>query len=58
MDCEDFTNAEAREERLEQIFNDEVEEEAPQQKVGEVYLKVLSFPHLLKIIQKFPEEIL
>jgi hypothetical protein len=52
LDCEDFDDEEAREERLEQILSDEIETDAPQQKVDEIYLKVLSFPHLSKLTRK------
>lgn len=54
LDAEDFPDEEARQERLDQIFQDysetddsetdEWETDAPQQKVDEIYLKVLSFP--------------
>ncbi|KFY82137.1 hypothetical protein V500_10793 [Pseudogymnoascus sp. VKM F-4518 (FW-2643)] len=52
LDCEDFDDEEAREDRLEQILGDEIETDAPQQKVDELYLKVLSFPHLSKLTRK------
>lgn len=52
LDCEDFGDDEAREERLEQILSDEIETDAPQQKVDEIYQKVLSFPHLVKLTPK------
>jgi len=52
LDCEDFDDEEAREDRLEQILGDEVDTDAPQQKVDEIYLKVLSFPHLAKLTRK------
>ncbi|OBT63596.1 hypothetical protein VE03_07330 [Pseudogymnoascus sp. 23342-1-I1] len=52
LDCEDFDDMEAREDRLEQILGDEIDADAPQQKVDEIYLKVLSFPHLCKLSQK------
>ena len=48
LDCEDFEDEDARQERLYQIFEGGTEEEAPQNKVDEIYLKVLSFPHLAK----------
>ncbi|KAG6364032.1 hypothetical protein INS49_009135 [Diaporthe citri] len=54
LDAEDFPDEKARQERLDQIFQDysetddsetdEWEADAPQQKVDEIYLKVLSFP--------------
>ena len=52
LDCEDFEDDEARQDRLEQILADEIDTDAPQQKVDEIYLKVLSFPHLAKLSQK------
>ncbi|KAB5522880.1 hypothetical protein GE09DRAFT_1154464 [Coniochaeta sp. 2T2.1] len=52
LDCEDFDDEEARDDRLEQILGDEMETDAPQQKVDEIYLKVLSFPHLAKLTRK------
>ncbi|RSL56966.1 hypothetical protein CEP54_008539 [Fusarium duplospermum] len=57
LDAEDFTDEEARQERLEQIFDDEGEVDSPQQKVDEIYLKVLSFPHLDKSTKKTRERI-
>ncbi|RSL40369.1 hypothetical protein CEP53_013401, partial [Fusarium sp. AF-6] len=57
IDAEDFADEEARQERLEQIFDDEGEADSPQQKVDEIYLKVLSFPHLDKSTKKTRERI-
>lgn len=48
LDTEEFEDEKSRHERLKQIFDDEVGAEAPQQKVDEIYLKVLAFPHLAK----------
>ncbi|KAJ4146186.1 hypothetical protein NW754_001650 [Fusarium falciforme] len=52
LDAEDFADEEARLERLEQIFEDDGEVKGPQQKVDEIYLKVLSFPHLASSTKK------
>lgn len=52
LDAEDFTDEEARLERLEQIFEGDGEVDGPQQKVDEIYLKVLSFPHLATFTKK------
>ncbi|KAJ4312919.1 hypothetical protein N0V84_009688 [Fusarium piperis] len=54
LDSEDFTDEEARQERLDQIFEDDGED-GPQQKVDEIYLKVLSFPHLAKSTKRTRE---
>lgn len=48
LDAYDFADEESRQERLDLIFDDEVETDAPQQKIDEIYLKVLAFPHLAK----------
>lgn len=62
LDAEDFSDEEARQERLDQILQgyaenqdsetDEWEADAPQQKVDEIYLKVLSFPDREKMSPK------
>lgn len=67
LDAEDFPDEEARQERLDQIFQnysdtedseiqdsetDEWGADAPQQKVDEIYLKVLSFPDREKMSPK------
>lgn len=62
LDAEDFPDEEARQERLDQILQDysetddsetdEWEADAPQQKVDEIYLKVLSFPDREKMSPK------
>lgn len=62
LDAEDFPDEEARQERLDQIFEDysetddsdadDWETDAPQQKVDEIYLKVLSFPDREKVSPK------
>jgi hypothetical protein len=52
LDAPDFTDEDAREERLDLIVHDEEDADAPQQKVDEIYLKVLSFPHLTKSLKK------
>ncbi|KAK3994352.1 hypothetical protein QBC44DRAFT_43713 [Cladorrhinum sp. PSN332] len=52
LDFEDFVEDEAREERLDLIYNDEMEIDAPQLKIDEIYLKVLSFPHLYRATQR------
>ncbi|KAF4963464.1 hypothetical protein FSARC_8513 [Fusarium sarcochroum] len=44
LDAEDFFDREARQERLDQIFQDEGNMETPQQKIDEIYTKVLSLP--------------
>lgn len=46
LDADDFTDEETRQELLDQIFEDDMETDTPQQKVDEIYTKVLSFPHL------------
>lgn len=57
LDAEDFADEEARLERLEQIFEDDGGVHGPQQKVDEIYLKVLSFPHLANSTKKTRERI-
>lgn len=52
LDAPDFTDEDARRERLDLIVHDEEDADAPQQKVDEIYLKVLSFPHLTKSLKK------
>lgn len=62
LDSEDFPDEEARQERLDQIFrdpsetddsnNDDWGTDAPQHKVDEIYLKVLSFPDREKVSPK------
>lgn len=62
LDADDFPDHEARQERLDQIYQDypetddsetdEWETNAPQQKVDEIYLKVLSFPDREKMPRK------
>lgn len=51
LDSEDFEDEDSRQERLDQIFEGGEEVDAPQNKVDEMYLKVLSFPHLAKSTQ-------
>lgn len=58
LDTDDFEDEEARREILDQIFDDEMEDDAPQQKVDEIYLKVLSFRRLTSSSKKFIEQIL
>ncbi|KAF4974216.1 hypothetical protein FZEAL_8854 [Fusarium zealandicum] len=48
LDTEDFFYQSARETRLRQIFDDVGEADTPQQKIDEIYLKVLSFPEFSK----------
>lgn len=54
LDAPDFSDEQARQERLDLILyeNDDSEDDSPQQKVDEVYLKVSSFPHLSKTLKK------
>lgn len=66
LDSEDFLDEEARQERLDQIFRDPSETDAsdqdgwgtdaPQHKVDEIYLNVLSFPDLKKVTPKTQEK--
>ncbi|KAK7750314.1 hypothetical protein SLS62_007721 [Diatrype stigma] len=46
LDSEDFSDKDARQERLEYIFGDEGSLKTPQSKVDEIYIKVLSFPYI------------
>ncbi|KAM5341480.1 hypothetical protein ACJ41O_014511 [Fusarium nematophilum] len=57
LDADDFTDEEARQDRLDQIFDDEAKADAPQQKVDEIYVKVLSFPELAKSPKRTRERI-
>ncbi|KAI1393473.1 uncharacterized protein F4822DRAFT_384784 [Hypoxylon trugodes] len=47
LDDDDFTREESRKECLDLIFEDD-EESAPQQKIDEIYLKVLSLPGMAR----------
>lgn len=48
LDAEDFVDVEARQERLDQIFQDERTMDTPQQRIDEIYTKVLSLPKFEK----------
>ncbi|KAF6833672.1 Vegetative incompatibility protein HET-E-1-like protein 7 [Colletotrichum plurivorum] len=58
LDTDDFEDDEARREILDQIFDDDMETDGPQQKVDEIYLKVLSFPRLTKSSKAFIQQVL
>ncbi|KAF6824878.1 vegetative incompatibility protein HET-E-1 [Colletotrichum musicola] len=58
LDTDDFEDDEARREILDQMFDDDMETDGPQQKVDEIYLKVLAFQRFTKSSKTFIQQIL